>query len=99
VLTHLIYHKGKGLWVLAVPLVSGIVLFSICDIAGIDTRFARPFCFFLSAAIIWFVDAGHHLILYGKNSNKGKNTLYWIDMKYWAILLALAGAFSLAAIR
>jgi hypothetical protein len=84
---------------MAVPLICGIVLFSICDIAGVDTKFARPACFFLSAAIIWFVDAGHHLILYGKNSNKGQNTLYWIDMKYWAILLALAGAISLAAIN
>ncbi|MFA6249259.1 MAG: hypothetical protein WC615_20120 [Mucilaginibacter sp.] len=98
-LAHLIYHKGKGRWVMAVPLICGIVLFSICDIAGVDTKFARPACFFLSAAIIWFVDAGHHLILYGKNSNKGQNTLYWIDMKYWAILLALAGAISLAAIN
>lgn len=98
-LAHIIQHKGKGGWVLGAPLICGVVLFILSDAVGVDTPYIRPVCFFISAAIVWFVDDGHHLIQHGHSTNKRQNTFMWIDMKYWAIPLAIAGAIFLATIK
>ena len=99
VIAHLIHFKGRGNWVLATPLIAGIVLFMFCDIAEIDTGYVRPACLLISAVILWFADKGHHLILYGKSPNKGKNSMLWVDMKYWAIIMAVLAFVDLALVK
>ncbi|MBL4675245.1 MAG: hypothetical protein JKY70_03420 [Mucilaginibacter sp.] len=96
---HLIQRRGKGGWVLAIPLICGAILFILADAAGLGEKYARPATFFISAAIVWFFDKGHQLLHYGRNINKGQNTLMWIDMKFWAIPFAVAGAISLAVME
>lgn len=92
---HFIRFKGKGMWVFSVPLICSIVLFMYCDISGTDSRYVRPACLLISAVILWFVDKGHHLILYSKNTSRDVNSIMWIDVKYWAIALAIAGFIAL----
>jgi hypothetical protein len=94
-LGHFIHFKGKGGWVFGVPIICGVLLFTFCDVTGISNRYFRPICFIISAVILWYVDKGDNLIRYGQNITKRKNTVIFIEMKYWAILLALAGFFSL----
>jgi hypothetical protein len=70
----IIQRKGKGGWVLGAPLICGLVLFILADAVGVDTPYIRPACFFISAAIVWFVDKGHHIIQNGHSTNKRQNT-------------------------
>ena len=88
---HLLHFKGKGGWVLGLPLAIAVVLFIFCDAMDISTKYNRPLCLIISSVIIWFVDKGPELLSHGKNGNKGLNTFMWIDMKFWAIVLALIG--------
>ncbi|TWR28357.1 hypothetical protein FPZ42_03840 [Mucilaginibacter achroorhodeus] len=98
-IAHFIQHRGKGHLVLAAPLIVGVILFVFTDAIGHGEKYVRPATFFISAAFVWFYDKGPLLLQLGRNVNRGQNTLMWIDMKFWAIPLAIAGAISLAVIK
>ncbi|MCO5946635.1 hypothetical protein [Mucilaginibacter flavidus] len=91
-LAHFIPHNGKGLFVPAIPLICGCVLFILFDGLNWDDRFILPISLLLSSFIIWFYDGGPAVIREGiREAPKSKNTLFWIEIKYWAIVLGIAG--------
>jgi len=91
-LAHFIPHKGKGLFVAVMPLICGIVLFILFDAINLNERYILPVSLLISSFIIWFYDGGPAVIRYGiSKTPKSRNTLFWIEIKYWAIVLGLAG--------
>jgi len=99
-LSHLIQHRGKGMWVFLAPLFTGFFFALIFDGLNLQGKYLPPSAILLSSIIIWLID----------NKTRAKepvvrqrirNTLMWIDMKYWAfalgafgIILSFAAAFN-----
>jgi hypothetical protein len=91
-LAHFIPHKGKGAFVIVIPLIIGIILFLIFDGLSWNDQYIAPLSFLLSAFIIWFYDGGPAVLREGINkAPKSKHTLFWIEIKYWAIVLGITG--------
>jgi len=91
-LAHLIPSKGKGMLVLGLPLIIGVLLFIISDAIGLSDQYIFPISLLLSSVIIWIFDGGPALLREGTNANhKAKHTLFWIEIKYWAIVLGITG--------
>lgn len=91
-LAHFIPHKGKGGFVILLPLLIGIILYFIFDGFNLDEKYILPLSLLLSAFIIWFIDGGTAVIREGfSNYTKSKNTLFWIEIKYWGIVLGMIG--------
>jgi hypothetical protein len=65
-----------------VPLICGVILSVFCDATDISTQYVRPACFLITAVVLWFVNKGDDLILYGRNTTRGQNTVMWLDMKF-----------------
>ena len=96
-LGHLIRYKGKGILVMALPLGIGIVLFILFDAFNCDERYILSISLLSSSFIIWFYDGGPALLREGfSNRIKSRHTLWWIEIKYWAIVLGIAGCVALA---
>jgi len=92
---HFIPHKGKGAFVIALPLLIGIVLFILADSFQIkeeNKAYIGPISFLLSSFIIWFYDGGPAVLRDGiSKSPKSRHTLFWIEIKYWGLILGIAG--------
>jgi len=96
---HFIPHKGRGALVLALPLVVGIVLFIIADAFHLSDRYIGPISLLSSSFIIWFYDGGPALLREGlHNVKKSKHTLFWIEIKYWALVMGIAGCIWLGTV-
>ncbi len=94
---HFIPHKGKGSLVFVLPLLTGIILFLIFDGLNLNDKYILPVSLLLSAFIIWFYDGGPKVIRDGfSRYEKSKNTLFWIEIKYWSIVLGIIGCVVLA---
>lgn len=97
-LAHFIPHKGKGFLVLGLPLICGIILFVLFDAMSLNERYILPASLLISSVIIWFYDGGPDIIRYGfVYARKSNNTLCWIEIKYWAIVLGIAGCILLGS--
>ncbi|MBS1523981.1 MAG: hypothetical protein JST50_23465 [Bacteroidetes bacterium] len=91
-LAHLIPHKGKGGLVLALPLIVALMLFTIADVVHLNEQYIGAISLLSSAFIIWFYDGGPELLREGpKRAKKSKNTLFWIEIKYWALISGIIG--------
>jgi len=89
-LAHLIPHKGKGLLIFLIPLITGFILALIFDVNTLNDKYILPIALTLSAVFIWFYDGGPKIVRDGfKNYQRGNNTLFWIEIKYWAILMGI----------
>jgi hypothetical protein len=92
---HFIPRKGKGPIVIVLPLLIGIVIFIMADAFQVDQKYRDyigPVSFLLSSFIIWFYDGGPAVLRDGiSKSPKSRHTLFWIEIKYWALVLGIAG--------
>jgi hypothetical protein len=91
-LAHFIPHKGKGMLVPGLPLVTAVILFMIFDGFNLNDKYIAPLSFIISSFIIWFYDEGPALLREGiGNTAKSRHALFWIEIKYWAIVLGMIG--------
>jgi len=98
-LAHFIQHKGKGLWVILLPLFLGILLATLADFLSYGSNYVGATAFLLSGLILFFIDNKRPTTTVGVIVQKvvklprvkRKNTLMWIEVRYWAILLAGIG--------
>lgn len=98
-LAHFIPRKGKGIMVILLPIVIGVILGIIFDAIKLKDQYILPAALILSAFIIWFYDDGPKIVRNGfKNYRTSNNTLFWIEIKYWAILLGIIGCVVLGSL-
>ncbi len=98
-LGHFIPHKGKGALVIVLPLLMGIVLFTIADISRLNENYIGSISFLSSSFIIWFYDDGPALLREGpRNVKKSRHTLFWIEIKYWALVMGIIGCVWLSVV-
>lgn len=99
-LAHLIKYKGKGYLVLVLPLFTAFLLFLIFNGMALNDKYVGAISLLLSSFIIWFIDDGPEALRNGfkRQDTTGKNTFMWIEIKYWAIVLGIAGCISLGVI-
>ena len=98
-LAHLIPYKGKGAIVLALPLIIALILFSIADVVHLNDQYIGAVSLLSSSFIIWFYDSGPALLREGAGSvKKSKHTLFWIEIKYWALISGIVGCVWLASL-
>jgi hypothetical protein len=91
-LLHFIPRKGKGFLVPALPLIVGIVLFILFDAFNLDERYILSISLLFSSIVIWFYDGGPAVVRDGiRQAAKSNNTLFWIEIKYWAIVMGITG--------
>src|SRR5258708_38896910 len=91
-IAHFIQHKGKGFLVIVLPLLIGFILFLIFDGLNWNDQYVFPISLLLSSFAIWFYDGGPALLREGIGKTpKSKHVLYWIEIKYWALVLGLIG--------
>jgi len=96
---HLIRFKGKGFLVIVLPLVFGIILFLIFDGLSWNDEYVFPASLLLSAFTIWFYDGGPAILREGFGKTpKSRHTFMWIEIKYWALVLGLAGCVLLGTV-
>jgi hypothetical protein len=96
---HFIPHKGKGMLVLGLPLLVGVFLFLIFGATGLNDQYVLPASFLISAFFIWFFDGGPALLREGiNNAQKSNHTLFWIEIKYWALVLGVSGCILLGGL-
>ncbi len=95
---HFIPRTGKGGFVVVLPLITSIILFVLFDAIHLSDRYIAPLCFLLPSFIIWFFDGGPKALQNGFKGDtpKSRHTLFWIEIKYWAILLGIIGCVLLA---
>jgi uncharacterized membrane protein YgaE (UPF0421/DUF939 family) len=55
-LTRLIQHKGKGRWVLAMPMIVGVILATLYGELNFNGKYFTPIILILSSTIIWLID-------------------------------------------
>ncbi|HEY9001020.1 MAG TPA: hypothetical protein VIM89_06695 [Mucilaginibacter sp.] len=98
-LAHFIPHKGRGAIVLALPLIIALILFTVADAVHLDERYIGGISLLSSSFIIWFYDGGPQLLREGRTrGKKSKHTLFWIEIKYWALITGIIGCVWLAGI-
>lgn len=98
-LAHLIPHSGKGAIVLVLPLIVALILFTIADAVHLNDQYIGAISLLSSSFIIWFYDGGPALLREGVSRvKKSKHTLFWIGIKYWALISGLAGCVWLACL-
>ena len=98
-LAHLIPHKGKGAIVLALPLIIALILFTIADAVHLNEDYIGGISLLLSSFIIWFYDNGPELLREGlAKAQKNRHTLFWIEIKYWALISGVLGCIWLASL-
>jgi len=98
-LAHLVRFKGKGFLVILLPVLIGVILFILFDAFNWDERYILTISLFSSSFIIWFYDGGPALLREGfSNRIKSRHTFWWIEIKYWAIVLGIAGCVALASL-
>jgi hypothetical protein len=91
-LAHFIPHKGKGALVVGLPLIIAIILFLICDALRLNEQYIGPVSFLISSFFIWFFDGGPTVLREGFNNyEKSRHTFFWIEIKYWALVLGIVG--------
>ncbi|TSD66147.1 hypothetical protein FFF34_001735 [Inquilinus sp. KBS0705] len=96
-------RKGKGGWVLGVPLIVAIILFIIADALSINDKYIGVVTLFTSAIILFMIDNKRATAAEGDiiqrtiklPRQKRINTLMWIEVRYWAMILAVAGVIAL----
>ncbi|HTK18332.1 MAG TPA: hypothetical protein VL442_02410 [Mucilaginibacter sp.] len=99
-LAHLIPHKGRGAIVLALPLIIALILFTIADAVHLNERYIGSISLLSSSFIIWFYDGGPQLLREGPaRTKKSKHTLFWIEIKYWALISGITGCVWLAGLN
>lgn len=93
-LEHFIQRKGKGGWVVVMPMLIAAILFIVFSVAEWNDRYVGAASITISAFILWFLDNGPSIIHREGNykDKQGKNVFMWIDVKYWAIILGITGA-------
>ncbi len=96
-LGHFIPHKGKGAMVLALPLLIALILFTISDAIHLNEKYIGAISLLSSSLIIWFYDGGPELLREGPTrARKSAHTLFWIEIKYWALISGIIGCVLLA---
>ncbi|MGZ3944655.1 MAG: hypothetical protein ACXVJB_06910 [Mucilaginibacter sp.] len=98
-LAHFIQHKGKGGWVVALPMFISIILFIVADALSWTDKYIGAITLVSSGFILFMLDNKREEITHGEINirtvklprKKRINTLMWIDVHYWAMLMSLVG--------
>ncbi|WP_311947625.1 hypothetical protein [Mucilaginibacter terrae] len=99
-LGHFIHFKGKGALVIVLPMLIAFVLFIIFNALNINDNCVAGTTLITSAIILFYLDYKREnvntgLIQLTGKIQSGKNTVLWIDMRYWAVLMGVGGMISL----
>lgn len=104
-LAHFIYHKGKGRYVLGIPLIVSVILFVFFDAMALDDKYIASITLLLSAIIVYLIDDKRPVFYEGDINQqrvkgpRGNNSLMFINMRYWAYILALGGIIAMFNIK
>ena len=98
-IAHFIQHKGKGIFVVLVPLLLGFAIAVVVDGFSLTDKYVGPITFFISGIILFLLDNKRQKITEGILIErtirlprvKRKNTFMWIEVRYWGILISLIG--------
>jgi len=98
-LVHLIQKKGKVPWVVVLPLLIAVILFMVADGFSWNDKYIGAITLISSGIILFMIDNKRDEIIQGDivtrsiklPRKKGINTLMWIDVQYWAILIGVIG--------
>jgi hypothetical protein len=92
-LAHFIPRKGKGPLVIVLPLLIAVILFITFDALNLSDKYIGAVSLLISSIFIWIFDGGPAVIREGlRNTPKSNHTLFWIEIKYWALLLGITGS-------
>lgn len=93
-LAHFIQRKGKGAWVVVMPMLIAAILFIVFSVAEWNDKYVGAASIIISAFVLWFLDNGSSILHReaGYEQKQGKNELMWIDVKYRAIILGIVGS-------
>lgn len=103
-LAHFIQRKGKGPWVVALPLLISVILFIVADGYSWNDKYIGAITLISSGIILFMLDNKREAIIEGDiimrtvklPRKKGLNTLMWIEVRYWAIMISAIGIVWLA---
>lgn len=106
-LVHFIQRKGKGPWVVLMPVLIGFVLAEVADVTSFGTNYVGAVTFLLSGAILFMLDNKRQTVIEGEIIQKEIklprlkriNTLMWIEVRYWAMLMIAIGVVWLLSIK
>jgi hypothetical protein len=98
-LLHLVHFKGKGFWVLIVPMIFAIVMFQMADFLPINKDLIGAFALIISGILLFLIDNSRTTVIEGDIIKKeiklprvkNKNTMMWIEVRYWGLLMAVIG--------
>ncbi|MCJ8209099.1 hypothetical protein MUY27_05225 [Mucilaginibacter sp. RS28] len=98
-LAHIIQHKGKGGWVIGMPLIIGFVLFVLTDALSINDKYNGAVTFLLSGVSLFVMDNKRVKVYEGAIVQrvvylpriKRQHTFMWVELRYCAILITLVG--------
>jgi hypothetical protein len=98
-LLHLVHFKGKGFWVLIMPIISAIVMFQMADFLPINRNLIGALALIISGILLFLIDNRRTTVIEGDIIKKeiklprvkNKNTMMWIEVRYWGLLMAVIG--------
>jgi hypothetical protein len=92
-LGHFIHYKGKGGLVLLFPLLIGVMLAMVFEAFKVADKYLLPLSLLLSSILLYLIDNKTVDSIGEINMKpvKADNSLMWIKMKYWAIILGIIG--------
>jgi hypothetical protein len=91
-LAHFIRITGKGYLVFLLPVIIAFIGFILFGQFNWNDQFVLPISLLLSSFIIWFYDGGVALLREGFGKvPKSRHTLFFIEIKYWALILGIIG--------
>jgi hypothetical protein len=98
-LAHFIHYKGKGGWVIGMPLLIGFMLFVVTSVYAINDRYNGAILLTLSGIKLFMMDNRRIKVYEGEIVQrtitqpkvKRQNTFMWIELRYCAVAIGLAG--------
>nr|WP_294790314.1 hypothetical protein [uncultured Mucilaginibacter sp.] len=98
-LLHLVKFKGKGFWVILLPMLSAFVLFQLAEFLPINRDFVGAIALTISGTLLFFYDNQRPTIVEGDiikkkiklPREKNRNSMMWIEVRYWGLLMVVVG--------
>ena len=101
---HIIRYKGRGAWVIGMPLLIGLLLFIFTSVLNVNDTYNRDISLLASCLLLLLIDNKPTVIDDGVIQKTGKrqtgiHTFMWIEMRYWAIFWGVLGVVLLVMTR
>lgn len=98
-LLHIVRFKGKGFWVLILPMLSAFILFQLAEFLPINTDLVGAIALIFSGTLLFFYDNKRPTIIEGDiikkkiklPREKNRNTMMWIEVRYWGLIMVVVG--------